>query len=235
MDAGWARWILEQFEFPFRRVFAPELDAGSLNNKFDAIVLVSGAIPNETARRRPDPAPIPDLPAEYASHPGRITDRTLAQMKQFMEGGGTVVAIGESATELARYLALPLENHLVENGVELPRTKFYVPGSLLEARVDTTHPAAAGMTSRAIFFFDDSPVFRLGAGAQAAGLTRIAWFDSPTPLRSGWAWGEKYLEGGVVAAEAKVGKGRALFFGPEILKRAQPHGTFRLLFNALLK
>jgi hypothetical protein len=53
-------------------------------------------------------------------------------------------------------------------------------------------------------------------------------------LGSGWAWGEHYLEDGVVAAEAKVGKGRALFFGPEILKRAQPHGTFPLLFNALL-
>jgi hypothetical protein len=25
-----------------------------------------------------------------------------------------------------------------------------------------------------------------------------------------------------------------LLFGPEILQRAQPHGTFKLLFNALL-
>jgi len=33
IDAGWARWILEQFEFPFTRVFAPELDAGNLTAK----------------------------------------------------------------------------------------------------------------------------------------------------------------------------------------------------------
>ncbi|HYC50898.1 MAG TPA: M14 metallopeptidase family protein [Gemmatimonadaceae bacterium] len=235
MDAGWARWILEQFEFPYQRVFAPELDAGNLKAKFDVLVFVNDAIPPANARGGA-PAIIPDVPAEYANQQGRVTaDRTLPQLKRFLEDGGTVVAIGESATELARFLALPLENHLVENGQPLPRTKFYVPGSLLEARVDTTHPAAAGMSQRAIFFFDDSPVFRLGAGAEAAGLTRIAWFDTPSPLRSGWAWGEKYLEGGVVAAEAKVGKGRALFFGPEILKRAQPHGTFRLLFNALMR
>ncbi|MGH8249061.1 MAG: M14 family metallopeptidase, partial [Gammaproteobacteria bacterium] len=28
MDSGWARWILEQFEFTFERVFAPALDSG---------------------------------------------------------------------------------------------------------------------------------------------------------------------------------------------------------------
>ena len=39
----------------------------------------------------------------------------------------------------------------------------------------------------------------------------------------------------MVAFEAPVGKGRALFFGPEILKRAQPHGTFKLLFNSLVR
>jgi hypothetical protein len=83
-------------------------------------------------------------------------------------------------------------------------------------------------------FFDDSPVFRFRTGAEAAGLKRIAWFDSKTPLRSGWSWGEARLENGIVAFEAKVGQGRALFFGPEILKRGQPHGTFKLLFNSLV-
>jgi hypothetical protein len=58
-------------------------------------------------------------------------------------------------------------------------------------------------------------------------------FDNATPLRSGWAWGQKYLDGGVIAIDARVGKGRALLFGPEILHRAQPHGTFKLLFNGI--
>ena len=82
-------------------------------------------------------------------------------------------------------------------------------------------------------FFDDSPVFALGPQAAAAGVTRIAWFDSKTPLRSGWAWGQNYLEGGAAAIESKIGKGRVLLFGPEILQRAQPHGTFKFLFNAI--
>jgi hypothetical protein len=134
---------------------------------------------------------------------------------------------------LAVHLKLPIQNHLVENGEPLRAAQFFVPGSVLTARVDTTHPLAAGMIERTDFFFDNSPVFKLRPGAEAAGLRAFVRFDSPTPLRSGWAWGQKYLEGGLAAVEAKVGKGRIVLYGPEILQRAQPHGTFKLLFNAL--
>jgi len=116
----------------------------------------------------------------------------------------------------------------------LPQEKFYTPGSVLAARFDTSNPVAQGLDDLTNVFFDDSPVFRLSAGADAAGVRRIGWFDTKTPLRSGWSWGESYLENGVVAFEATIGKGRALFFGPEILKRAQPHGTFKLLFNSII-
>ena len=61
----------------------------------------------------------------------------------------------------------------------------------------------------------------------------VAWFDSPTPLRSGWAWGQQYLDQAVAIVEAPVGKGRVVLFGPEIVWRAQPHGTFKLLFNGI--
>jgi hypothetical protein len=61
----------------------------------------------------------------------------------------------------------------------------------------------------------------------------VAWFDNRAPLRSGWAWGQHYLEGGAAAIEAAVGKGKVLLFGPEITFRAQPHGTFKFLFNSI--
>jgi hypothetical protein len=234
MDAGWARWILEQFEFPFSRVFAPELDAGNLNAKYDALVFVSGGIPTPAQRRATPPAPPTDIPAEFQSHVGRVTaELTLPKLRDFLENGGTIVTIGESAVGLATYLDLPIENHLTENGTPLPRTKVYVPGSVLSVRVDTTQDLAAGMRTHTDVFFDDSPVFRLAPGAAAAGVRAIAWFDSDSPLRSGWAWGQRYLGNGVVAFEAKVGKGKAIFFAPEILQRAQPHATFKLLFNSI--
>ena len=45
MDSGWARWILEQYQFPFEKVFPPMLDAGNLNAKYDVLVFVEGGIP----------------------------------------------------------------------------------------------------------------------------------------------------------------------------------------------
>ena len=61
----------------------------------------------------------------------------------------------------------------------------------------------------------------------------MAWFDSKDALRSGWAWGQHYLEGGTAAVEAQIGKGKVFLFGPEITFRAQPHGTFKFLFNSI--
>jgi hypothetical protein len=75
-------------------------------------------------------------------------------------------------------------------------------------------------------------VFRILPGGETT-IERIAWFDSRTPLRSGWALGQEHLEGGVAALRATVGKGSLVLYGPEILQRAQPYGTFRLLFNGL--
>jgi hypothetical protein len=240
IPAGWTRWILEQFEFPFDRVFAPAIDAGNLDTKYDVLVFVDGAIPGAGGGRRGGgaggraDAEIPNLPAEYRDQVGRVTvEKSLPRLREFIEKGGTVIAIGSSATNLAAFLRLPVENQLVENGAPLPRTKVYIPGSVLSSRVDVSNPVANGMSEHTDVFFDDSPVFKLGADSIAARVRTIAWYDSKTPLRSGWAWGQNYLENGVVAAEARVGSGRVVLFGPEILQRAQPHGTFKFLFNGI--
>ena len=90
------------------------------------------------------------------------------------------------------------------------------------------------MPSRADLFFDSSPVFTLTPEAISQGLIKpLAWFDSALPLRSGWAYGQEYLQNGVVAFEAKVGAGKLCAFGPEITFRAQTYSTFRLVFNQL--
>ena len=243
MPSGHTRWLLEQFEFPFQVIFAPELDAGNLRQKFDVIVFVTGAIPSVggggggRGGRGGGGAPA-NIPAEFQNQVGSVTvDRTVPQLKRFMEEGGTVITIG-SSTNLAQHLGLPIADYMVErepNGTErpLPREKFYVPGSVLRVAVDNSQPVTAGLPKQVDVFFDDSPVFRLEPDAAARGVKPLAWFDTSTPLRSGWAWGQNYLQGGTAMVQADIGTGKLYMFGPEVLFRGQPAGTFKLLFNGI--
>jgi hypothetical protein len=64
-------------------------------------------------------------------------------------------------------------------------------------------------------------------------MKAVAWIGSPSPLKSGWAWGQHYLDQAVEVVDARIGKGRVALFGPEIVWRAQPHGTFKFLFNGI--
>jgi hypothetical protein len=169
---------------------------------------------------------------------GNLTaEQSLPQLKKFLEDGGVIVSSG-NATNIGFQLGLPIENHLVvrapgEPDRALSGEEYYVPGSILRVAVDGKNPVAAGLPSQVDVFFDNDPVFRLKPDAAMKGTHAIAWFDNPTPLRSGWAWGQNYLEGGAAAVEASVGKGKVYLFGPEITFRGQPHGTFKFLFNGI--
>jgi len=162
---------------------------------------------------------------------------TLPQLRRFLEDGGTIVAIG-SATGISEQLGLPLGNHLSEHladGTErgLSREKYYVPGSIVQVTVDTSNPLAYGLPEKLDVFYSNNPVFRFEPDAALKGLKPVAWFATEQPLRSGWAWGQAYLKGGLAAVEAPVGKGKVYLFGPEITFRAQPHGAFKFLFNGM--
>ncbi len=116
----------------------------------------------------------------------------------------------------------------------LPGEKYYIPGSILRVSVDSTDQSAWGMNGMADVYFDASPVFNIAPDANSKGIVKpIAWFPNNKPLRSGWAWGQSYLQDGVAAFVATIGQGKLYAFGPEITFRAQTHGTFKFLFNEL--
>jgi len=242
MPSGWTRWILEQYEFPFEVVFPQALDAGNLSAKYDVIIFPSGVGPAAGGGRGgagSGRASGPGVPAEYQSMLGAYTAaQTGPQLRKFVEGGGTLLAVGRSAMNFAQLFQLPISNHLEERAPDgssapLPQTKYYVPGSVVRLAVDNTVPIAHGITNPVDVFFNNSPVFRLDPDATLKGVRPVAWFESASPLRSGWAYGQGYLKAGVQVIEASVGAGRLFLFGPEITFRAQPHGTFKFLFNGI--
>ncbi len=242
MSSGWLRWILEQNKFPFSLVYAKEIDGGKLREKYDVIIFVSGAIPSLSQGGqyplRDNSPKEEEIPAEYRQQLGRISaDKSIPELKKFMEAGGNVITIG-SSTNLAYHLNLPVRNALTEiiNGKaqQLPMTKYFIPGSIMHVSVNSTNPASWGMAADADVFFDNSPVFKLSSDAVSKGeLIPLAWFASDKTLRSGWAWGQEYLQDGVAAFTATVGSGKLSAFGPEITFRAQTQGTYKFLFNQL--
>ncbi len=235
ITSGWARFVLEQFEFPYEIVFPPTLDAGNLISRFDVLILPDGASfarPNVRTGPRINPE---DVPAEYRDRVGNMTvAKTIPQLLEFLNAGGTILAIG-SATDIGIQLQLPISNALTDStGRALPRNRFYVPGSILSVRVDTTAALAQGLRPVTDFYYDNAPAFRLLPAAELRGVRRVAWIDDPAPLRSGWAWGQKYLNGVTAVLQAPVGKGMLVLYGPDPYFRSQPHGTFKILFNGLL-
>jgi hypothetical protein len=244
MPSGWIRWLFDQFEFPYTVVYPQELDAGNLNAKYDVLVFADGVIrqPRTGGRggggffgREMKPE---EIPAEFRPWLGSITPaKTYPQLEAFASNGGTLLAIG-SSTYIASVIKLPLVNAPMEVAKgqlqPVPPDRFYIPGSLLKAHVDTADPIAYGVAPNVIVNFDSSPAFTLGPQASLSGLHAIAWYDDDNLLASGWAWGQTYIDHTTAIAESPVGKGKVVLYGPEVTFRGQPHATFKFLFNGIL-
>jgi hypothetical protein len=237
IPAGWITWLMEQYHYDYKIVYPQEIDAGNLRKKYDLIIFPTGAIPDTGKPKKSDywfgklPKP-EELTAEFKPWLGRMSkDTSIPQLKTFLEAGGQIVTIGTS-TNLAYHLKLPVENALVDkNNKPLAGTKYYIPGSLLTADLDTTAAENYGMAAKNDVYFERSPVFKI----TGPGVKKLMWFSTSTPLHSGWAWGQSYLKDGVAAFSAQVGAGKLYAFGPEITFRGQSHSTFKLLFNQLYK
>ncbi|WP_262249176.1 M14 family metallopeptidase [Parapedobacter soli] len=239
MPSGWVRWLLEQYRFDdFTVVYPEEIDQGGLIEKYDIILFIGGGIPpadNRGTKGR-QPSNKADIPPAYHHMLGSITaGKSIPQLRKFAEAGGTLFAVG-SSTALAYHLGLPVKNALVApdssgNEQSLSSTQFYAPASVHRVMADTTDPAGWGMPAAVDIMSSNSPVFKITD--DGATIKKLAWYDGENPLRSGWIWGAGYLKNGVVAFHAPIGKGQLYAFGPEITFRAQPHGTFKWLFNQL--
>lgn len=240
MPAGWDRWLFEQYEFPYQLVYPQALDAGDLKSRFDVLVFTDGSFHAGGAAANPytNNAPPADLPAQYKSWTGSITaDKTVPELKKFLAAGGSIVTIG-SGTGLAPLLGVPVRNYLAEPNregavVPLPPEKLYIPGSLMRTEVDNTDPVAYGMPAQVDMFFDKSPVFGLLPNARLEHTRAVAWFSGKNTLDSGWAWGQSYLDGGTAVIDSSIDGGKVLMMGPEVTFRAQPHATFKMLFNGV--
>src|SRR5437667_12600509 len=176
-------------------------------------------------------------------------------LRDFVEQGGTLFCLNRASDFAIEQFKLPVRD--VVDG--LPRTDFYVPGSILRIELDTSNPIAAGMPKESIAWVENSPVFemfpagnadvpvrnereartaheqRTGTSAfPASSVHIIAWYPrDKDPLLSGWLLGGDRIKGKAALVEVTMGKGRIILFGFRPQYRGQSLATYPLFFNAI--
>lgn len=232
MESGWTRWLLEKFGFDYKVVFPPDFVKGDLELRYDVLLVPSGAIPSTPSRGEANEGARDDesVPIEFRQRMGVMTQDSIDAIKRFAQQGGRVIAIGSSALNLAKNSGIQVESGLTKpDGSPLSSTEFFVPGSVLSVKLNPSK-FTEGFGDRMDVMFDNSPAFRLASDQ----IEPIAVFDSAKPLRSGWAWGQEKLQGLTAIARVPLGKGDFILCGPELLFRAQPSSSMRLVFRAML-
>ena len=173
------------------------------------------------------------MPPEYT---GGLGAEGVKALREFVEQGGTLVCLNRASDFAIEQFKLPVRD--VVDG--LPRTDFYVPGSILRIELDTSDPIAKGMPKESIAWAENSPVFELvrtGSGSDRVDPSNvhvIAWYPKDKdPLLSGWLLGGDRIKGKAALVEVGLGKGRIILFGFRPQYRGQSLATYPLFFNAI--
>ena len=220
-DAGWTRWVLEQHEFPYRRLRNADLRAPDLHERFDVVILPEmGAAAFLRGLRSPRVRP------EYR---GGIGVDGVRNLRRFVQAGGTLITLGNSARIAMDHLETPLTDRV--RGAR--PGAFLAPGSIVRVAVDTGHPIGYGMPPEADAMFVGNGAYVSSPRAPDAATTRVVRYPDAPLLRSGWLIGEERLRGTGAVFEVREGRGRIILHTFRVQHRGQTWGTFKLLFNAI--
>uniref|UniRef100_UPI004049E0E3 M14 family metallopeptidase n=1 Tax=Candidatus Saccharicenans sp. TaxID=2819258 RepID=UPI004049E0E3 len=238
MDEGWTRWVLEQFEFDFRVVHNAEIRAGRLEKTYTHLILPSLATRAILEGRRQG-----EVPPEYA---GGIGTEGVSALNSFVQNGGVLIAVENSADFAIEYFGLPLKN-IIEprrqsrSESEAPvsssdRVRVYSPGSILKVMVDGSRPEAYGYDREAAIFSYFSPVLEptKPEGQVPVRVQNLAWYPAYNPLLSGILLNGEKLQQKAAAVTCELGKGKVVILGFDVIHRAQSHGSFKFLFNPII-
>lgn len=230
MDEGWTRWIVkEDSEY---KPDCAKFDS-ILNNEIRTEIktcIQTIIFPDQSANQMLNGYAKGTMPDEYT---GGIGKDGVANLRKFVEAGGTLVFLNRASDFAIEQFNLPVKD--VTKG--LSRKDFFIPGSILRTELDTNHPIAKNMPKESIAWFEDSPAFEIQTHPLA--LTNnfkvIATYpkDPKNILLSGWALGGEKLAGKAALVEFTIGKGKVILFGFRPQYRGQSLATFPLLFNSI--
>jgi hypothetical protein len=222
MDEGWTRYILDTYAFEYTKLRNPEIQAGNLRQKFDAILLPD----QRTASIINGVGDYKTLLPEYR---GGIGDAGVTALRQFVADGGTLVALGEASNLLVEKLPLGVKDLKKTT----TRDQHFAPGTVVNLQVDTSHPVGWGVAADTYGFYINSPFFQLTEGFSSQKVSVVARYPNTGVNASGWLRGEDLMFGRAAVVTIETNPGKIVLFGIRPQHRAQTHATLPLLFNAL--
>ena len=218
MDEGWTRFVFDTFNVPYTSIRDVNIRQGSLNDKFDAVIL-----PSQQSNQLLTGYAVGTMPAEYT---GGITEAGVKNLKEFVNNGGMLICFDNSCDLAIKQFNLPIRNTL--EGVR--SSEFYCPGSIIAIELDNKHSIASALPSMLPAYFINSSAYSVAADANVRVIARYA---KENLLMSGWLLGEEKLRGQIALAEVGIGKGRIVLFGFRPQHRGQAWATLPLIWNAL--
>ncbi|MGE0865639.1 MAG: peptidase M14 family protein, partial [Vicinamibacterales bacterium] len=236
MDEGWTRLMFEQFDVPFTSIMDADVKAGNLETKYDTIVLPADSIAAMTGERPPAGGGGgggfgggPNItPPEFRSGFGAEGVKAL---QAFVEKGGTLLTFANAGDLAIQRFGLPLRNVVAG----LPSKQFWSPGSTLKVSFNTSNPLAYGMPAEGLaLFMAGGQVYEVTSTDRSHNVDILATYNDRDILQSGWLLGEQVIARKAAAASVKLGEGKVVLIGFRPQHRDQTHGTFKLVFNALL-
>jgi Zinc carboxypeptidase len=220
MDEGWTRWALEREYFDFSTV--PDRQLKSIDGLTNKTVII---FPDQSPKAMLEGHPKGTMPDEYT---GGIGKEGVANLRKFVEDGGTLVFLNRASDFAIEQFNLPIKD--VTFG--LNRKDFYIPGSILRISLDTNHKIAKDMEKESIAWFENSLAFEV---LDKSNVEIIASYpiNSKDILLSGWALGAEKIAGKAALVQVNIGKGKIILFGFRPQYRGQSLATFPLFFNAI--
>ncbi len=229
MDEGWTRWLLERYGFEYENLTDEDVRSGDLS-RFHAIILPDQE-PDELLNGH---AP-GTMPSRYV---GGLGAEGAARLKRFVQEGGLLLALDDAADFAIRQFGLPVRNATAE----LSQDELFIPGSLIRLAPEPGHTIVWGMQDEAAAFYVRGRAFQPVEPASAGGRSAlsdvevVARYGDGDLLLSGWELGaDERLSGRPAVVRVPLGAGSVVLVGFRPQFRAQPAGTFKLVFNPLLE
>jgi len=241
MDAGWTRFIFDQYNIPFTVIRPADLAKKTFEMNFDVIVFPdeNKNVLMEGKNKEGDNYYTANYPPEFTKGMGKDG---FQKILKFISNGGTVLSWGNSTGLFEGMMSIKIsesENDefrfpFTNVAPKLQKAGVNCPGSLLRVKLLADHNLTFGMQSDADILTTADHVFQTSIPSFDLDRRVIASYPEDQTLLSGYCLKEELLGNYSAMVWLRKGQGNLVLYGFSPQFRASTPGTYKLLFNGIL-